>query len=117
MHGTPAQLEWMNVEEVARTRWRYWGAGLGDVRGEVEDAVRSHGEGSRLVIHGPTGSVIWPVEAGDDLVLDAGEAYLGLQRHPALRVRGAGASATLTFADAASRNAAIAELRRGDGDG
>lgn len=116
LHGTPAQLEWMNVEDVARTRWRYWGAGLGDVRRDVEDAVRSHGEGSRLVIHGPTGSVIWPVEAGDGLVLDAGEAYLGVSRHSALRVRGGGAAATLTFADAASRNAAIAELRRGDED-
>lgn len=116
LHGTPAKLEWMNVDDVARTRWRYWGAGLGDVRRDVEDAVRSHGEGSRLVIHGRTGSVIWPVEAGDGLVLDAGEAYLGVSRHPALRVRGGGAAATLTFADAASRNAATAELRRGDED-
>ena len=117
LHGTPAQLEWMNVQEVARTRWRYWGAGLGDVRGVVEDAVRSHGaESERLVIHGPTGSVIWPIEAGERLRLEAGDAYLGLARHPALRVRGDGAMATLTFADAASRDAALAELGRGRAD-
>ncbi len=58
----------MNVQEVARTRWRSWGAGLGDVRGVVEEAVRSHGaESERLVIDGPTGSVIWPIEAGERL--------------------------------------------------
>lgn len=113
LHGTPAQLEWMNVQEVARTRWRYWGAGLGDVRGVVEDAVRSHGaETERLVIHGPTGSVIWPIEAGERLRLETGDAYLGLARHPAIRVRGDGATATLTFADRASRDAALAELGR-----
>ena len=188
----------MNVQEVARTRWRYWGAGLGDVRGVVEDAVRSHGaESERLVIHGPTGSVIWPIEAGERLQLEAGDAYLGhcaapglarsrrwclghadlrrrrepgcgtrragswprrsvtvaatgeserlvihgpsgsviwpieagerlrlevgdaflgVARHPALRVRGEGAAATLTFADAASRDAALAELGRGRAD-
>ena len=108
----------MNVQEVARTRWRYWGAGLGDVRGVVEDAVRSHGaESERLVIHGPTGSVIWPIEAGDGLRLDGGDAYLGAgASHPALRVRGDGATATLTFADAASRDAALAELGRGRAD-
>lgn len=117
LRGTPAQLEWMNVQEVARTRWRYWGAGLGDVRREVEDAVRSHGaESERLVIHGPTGSVIWPIEAGERLRLEPGDAYLGLARHPALRVRGDGAVATLTFADAASRDAALAELGRGHAD-
>lgn len=117
LHGTPAKLDRMNVEEVARTRWRYWGAGLGDVRREVEDAVLSHGsESERLVIHGPTGSVIWPIEAGARLELDPGDAYLGLKRYPALHVRGHGAAATLTFADRAGRNAAIAELRRVNGD-
>lgn len=117
LHGTPAQLEWMNVEEVARTRWRYWGAGLGDVRRDVEEAVLSQGsESERLVIHGPTGSVIWPIEAGERLDIDAGDAYLGPTRHPALRIRGDGAAATLTFADAAGRDAAIAELRRGNDD-
>ncbi len=117
LHGTPAQLEWMNVQEVARTRWRYWGAGLGDVRGVVEEAVRSHGaESERLVIHGPTGSVIWPIEAGERLRLEPGDAYLGLARHPAVRVHGDGATATLTFADAASRDAALAELGRGRAD-
>lgn len=115
LRGTPARLEWMNVEEVARTRWRYWGAALGDVRQAVEDAVRAHGrEGERLVIHGPSGSVIWPIEDGDHLQVDAGVAYSGLTSHPALRVRGDGARATLTFADAASRDAAAAELQRGD---
>ena len=115
LRGTPARLEWMNVEEVARTRWRYWGAWLGDVRQVVEDAVRAHGrEGERLVIHGPSGSVIWPVEDGGDLRVEAGVAYAGLASHPALSVRGEGARATLTFADAASRDAAVAELQRGD---
>jgi hypothetical protein len=115
LRGTPARLAWMNVEDVARTRWRYWGAALGDVRGDVEEAVRAHGrEGERLVIHGPSGSVIWPIEASERLSLDAGEAYLGLKRYPALRVRGDGAAATLTFGDAADRDAAAAVLRRGD---
>jgi hypothetical protein len=115
LHGTPAQLEWMNVEEVARTRWRYWGAALGEVRGDVEAAVRSHGSGERLVLHGPTGSVIWPIESVDALELDAGDAFLGTHRAPALRVRGDGATATLTFADAPTRDAALAELRAADG--
>ena len=88
------------------------------MRREVEDAVLAHGpESRRLVIHGRTGSVIWPIEAGDRLRLDAGDAYLGLTRHPALRVRGDGAEATLTFADAASRDAALAEMGRGHADG
>jgi hypothetical protein len=116
LHGTPARLEWMNVEEVARTLWRYWGAGLGDVRQVVEDAVRAHGrEGERLVIHGPSGSVIWPVEAEGGLEIVAGEAFSGLTSHPALRVRADGSRATLTFADEARRDAALAELRRGEG--
>lgn len=115
LRGTPARLEWMNVEDVARTRWRYWGAGLGDVRQVVEDAVRAHGrEGERLVIHGPSGSVIWPIDDGGPLQIDGGEAFAGLTSHPALRVRGDGSRATLTFADAASRDAALAELQRGD---
>jgi hypothetical protein len=111
LHGTPAQLEWMNVGEVARTRWRYWGAELGDIRRDVEEAVRAHGrEGERLVVHGPTGSVIWPIEPGTRLEITAGTAHLGVGRHPALRVRGEGVAATLTFSDAASRDAAAAEL-------
>jgi hypothetical protein len=111
LHGTPAQLEWMNVGEVARTRWRYWGAELGDIRRDVEDAVRAHGrEGERLVVHGPTGSVIWPIERGTRLEITAGDAHIGFGRHPALLVSGDGVAATLTFADAASRDAAAAEL-------
>lgn len=118
LHGTPAQLEWMNVEDVARTRWRYWGAGLGDVRSEVEDAVRAHGrEGERLVLHGPTGSVIWPIEANAALQVEPADAYLGIRQHPAIRVRGDGAAAILTFADDADRDAALAELHRVNGDG
>ena len=112
LRGTPAELDWMNVEEVARTRWRYWGAALGDVRGEVEDAVRAHGnEGERLVLHGPAGSVIWPIEDAGALQLEVGDAFLGTRRMAALRLRGEGAAATLTFADAATRDAALAELR------
>jgi hypothetical protein len=108
----------MNVEDFARTRWRYWGAGLGDVRSDVEDAVRAHGrEGERLVLHGPTGSVIWPIEEGAALQVEAADAYLGIRQHPAIRVRGEGAAATLTFADAADRDAALAELHRVNGDG
>ena len=114
LRGTAAQLEWMNVEDVARTRWRYWGAGLGDVRRDVEEAVQAHGsEGDRLVVHGPTGSVIWPIEPGTQLEVEVGEAYVGVRRQPALRVRGGGASATLTFAEPAGRDAAAAELARG----
>ena len=114
LRGTPAQLEWMNVEEVARTRWRYWGAALGDMRGDVEEAVRSHGGGERLVLHGPTGSVIWPVENVHALELEVGDAFLGTHRMAALRLRGEGAAATLTFADVATRDAALAELRAAD---
>ena len=114
LRGTPAQLEWMNVEEVARTRWRYWGAALGDMRGDVEAAVRSDGGSERLVLHGPTGSVIWPIEKVGTLEVEAGDAFLGARRMPALRVRGASVAATLTFADAALRDAALAEIRAAD---
>ena len=114
LRGTPAQLEWMNVEEVARTRWRYWGAALGDVRGDVEEAVRSHGGGERLVLHGPTGSVIWPIENVRELGIEAGDAFLGTRRMAAVRLSGNGVAATLTFADAALRDAALAELRAAD---
>jgi hypothetical protein len=111
LRGAAARLEWMNVGEVARTQWRYWGAELGDVRRDVEEAVLAHGqEGERLVVHGQTGSVLWPIEGDDPLDLEAGDAFLGRHRHPALRVSGGGASATLTFADAAARDAAAAEL-------
>ena len=113
--GTPAQLEWMNVEEVARTRWRYWGAALGDVRREVEDAVRAHGsEGERLVVHGPSGSVIWPIEDDDRVEASPGDAYLGARRLPAIRVRGEGVEATLTFGDRQRRDDAVAELSGSD---
>jgi hypothetical protein len=114
LRGTPARMEWMNVGEVARTRWRYWGANLGDVRRVVEEAVRTHGNESEvLVVHGQTGSVLWPIEGAERPVLEAGDAFVGLRRSPALRVRGAGADAMLTFADAAERDAAAAELASG----
>jgi hypothetical protein len=113
LRGTPARLEWMNVEEMARTQWRYWGADLGDFRRDVEAAVRAHGEeAERLVVHGPAGSVLWPVEDGGGLALTAGDAHLGWRRLPALRVRGAGVGATLTFERATDRDAAAAELAR-----
>ena len=115
LYGTPAQLEWMSVEEVARTKWRYWGAALGDVRGDVEAAVRGQGSDERLVLHGPIGSVIWPVENVAALQIEAGEAFLGTHRAPALRLGGPGVTATLTFADARIRDAALAELRGADG--
>jgi len=115
LHGTPATLQWMDVEEVARTRWRYWGAALGDVRGDVEAAVRAHGDAAeRLVIHGPTGSVIWPIDHAGGLDIEVGDAFLGPRRLAAMRIRGEGAAATLTFADTASRDAALAELRAAD---
>jgi hypothetical protein len=110
--GTAAQLTWMSVEEVARIRWRYWGAALGDVRRSVEDAVRAHGSaGEQLVVYGPSGSVIWPIEDSAALKLQAGDAFLGLRRLPAVRVTGGGANVTLTFSDAAARDAAVGELR------
>ena len=115
LRGTPARLDWMNVEEVARTRWRYWGAALGDVRGDVEAAVRAHGGvGERLVLHGPIGSVIWPIEDVERLRLAAGDAFLGTRRMPALRVDGDDIAVTLTFADDATRDAALAEVRAAD---
>lgn len=115
LHGTPASLQWMDVGEVARTRWRYWGAALGDVRGDVEAAVRAHGDAAeRLVVHGPTGSVIWPIDRAGGLEIEVGDAFLGPRRLAAMRVRGDGAAATLTFADTASRDAALAELRAAD---
>ena len=115
LHGTPARLQWMDVEEVARTRWRYWGAALGDVRGDVEAAVRAHGDAAeRLVVHGPTGSVIWPIDHAGGLDIEVGDAFLGMRRLAAIRIRGDGAAATLTFADTASRDAALAELREAD---
>lgn len=112
LHGTPAHLQWMNVADVARLRWRYWGAALGDVRGEVEAAVRGDGDhGEWLVVHGPTGSVLWIVERPHAVEVAVGEAFLGLRRLAAMRVNGEGAKATLTFSDVPSRDAALAELR------
>lgn len=114
LRGTPAQLEWMKVEDVARTRWRYWGAELGDIRRTVEQAVREHGEaGERLVVHGPTGSVIWPVGEAGSIRVEAGEAYIGRRHRPALRVAGNGVAATLTFGAASARDAAAAALTGG----
>jgi hypothetical protein len=111
LRGTPARLEWMDVADVARTKWRYWGAELGDVRRVVEDAVReAGGEGEQLVIHGQTGSVLWPIDSDERLRLEAGEVFLGLRRLPALRVDGGGAAATLTFDRVADRDAAAAAL-------
>lgn len=113
LRGSPAQLEWMNVEDIARTQWRYWGAELGDFRRDVEEAVRAHGrERERLVVHGQTGSVLWPIEGDVRLEVTAGDAYVGWRRLPALRVRGDGVAATLTFASAVGRDAAAAELAR-----
>jgi hypothetical protein len=109
LRGTPAQLELMNVEDVARTRWRYWGAELGDIRRTVEDAVREHGAtGEQLVVHGPTGSVIWPVGDAEGLRVEAGDAFQGRGRRPALRVAGDGVTATLVFDSAPARDAAAA---------
>ena len=114
LRDTPAQLQWMNVEDIARTRWRYWGAELGDIRRDVEDAVREHGaEGERLVIHGSAGSVIWPVGDATGLSVEAGDAYLGRRQRPALRVAGDGVTATLTFDATAQRDAAAAALTGG----
>lgn len=114
LRGTPATLERMDVSEVARMRWRYWGAGLGDVRRDVEEAVRRHGEiGDQLVVHGPTGSVIWPIEPGTRLELESGDAFVGRRRQPALRVRGDGVQAAMTFRLPAERDAALAVLEAG----
>ncbi len=113
--GTPAQLQWMNVEEAARLRWRYWGAALGEVRGVVESAVREHGaDGERLVVYGPTGSLIWPIENPSDLAVRVGDAFIGVRRWPALGVRGGGANVVLTFTDPRSRDAAAVEIVAGD---
>ncbi len=109
--GTPARLQWMNVEEAARLRWRYWGAALGEIRGVVESAVKEHGsEGERLVVHGPTGSLIWPIESPSELAVRVGDAFMGFRRWSALNVRGEGADVILTFADPASRDAAAVEI-------
>lgn len=114
LRGTPATLERMDMAEVARMRWRYWGAGLGDVRRDVEEAVRRHGHATdQLVVHGPTGSVIWPIEPGARLDLESGDAFIGRRRRPALRVRGDDVAASLTFERAGDRDAAMAVLEGG----
>ncbi|MEO5986983.1 MAG: hypothetical protein ABIW50_09175 [Candidatus Limnocylindria bacterium] len=113
--GTPAQLQWMSVEEAARVHWRYWGAALGEVRGVVESAVREHGSrGERLVLYGPTGSLIWPIERPFELAVEGGDAFMWFRRRPALTVKGEGAAVVLTFADPASRDAAAVEIVAAD---
>ncbi|MCV0403971.1 MAG: hypothetical protein K5924_09720 [Chloroflexi bacterium] len=115
--ATPGQLQWMTIEEIARVRWRYWGAALGDMRRSVESAVRDQGAAvERLVLHAATGSVIWPIERPAELRVTPGDAHVGLRRRPAIELRGDGASVVLTFDDAADRDAALAELRA-DGRG
>ena len=114
LRGAPAQLEWMNVEEVARTQWRYWGAGLGDVRGVTSRTPsgrmdRRRSGSSSTAGPGPSSGPSRPAPECD---VRAGDAYLGPRRHPALGVRGDGAAATLTFADAASRDAAAGRAAR-----
>lgn len=114
--GSAARLEWLAVEEVARARWRYWGAALGEVRRNVEDAVRAAGPiGERLVVHGSAGSVLWPIDETPGLALERGTAYRGLRASPAIRFAGDDgvASGVMTFADAQARDRAFAELRHG----
>ena len=112
LHGTPARLEWLDVEEVARARWRYWGGGLGDMRGDLAAEVRADASGGpdRLVLHGPSASVIWSIEPPELEKVESGDAFLGIGRTAAIRVRADGANATLTFADAEARDRALAEL-------
>ncbi len=111
LDGTPARLQWMTVEEIAKVRWRYWGAALGDMRRAVESAVGEHGaQLERLVLHGPAGSLIWPIERPGDLRIEPGEAFLGVRRRSALGIRGDGAAVVLTFSDPGSRDSAAAEL-------
>lgn len=113
-HGTAAQLGWMTVEEIARLRWRYWGAALGDMRQSVESAVRDQGAAvERLVLHAATGSVIWSIEQPAGLAINPGDAHVGVRSRPGVELRGEGASIVLTFADAADRDAAVSELRAG----
>ncbi len=112
LHGAPIRMEWMNVEEVARLRWRYWGAALGDMRNAVESAVREHGsDEGRLVLHGATNSLIWSVERPSELEIVRGQGYLGFRSRPALGVRGEGASVILSFDTAAERDHAARELQ------
>lgn len=111
--GQAARLEWLAVEDVARTRWRYWGAGLGDVRRDVEEAVRAEGHlGERLVVHGSAGSVLWPVDDATALELERGTAFSGRGATPAIRFRSADgvAAGIMTFADGHARDRAFAEL-------
>ena len=112
LDGTPAALQWMDVEQVARIRWRYWGAALGDMRTAVETAVQTSGAArDRLILHGPTGSLLWPIERPEGLRVTAGDAYLGHRRRAAIGIRGDDASVVLTFDEASARDAALAELR------
>lgn len=108
----PGTLEWLPVSEVARTRWRYWGAALGDFRRDVEAAVReAGGDGEQLVVHSPVGSLMWSIESAKSPVVEAGEALVGLGRHPAVRIVARGTRLHLLFADSAARDRALAEVR------
>jgi len=112
LDGTAAELQWMDVEHIARVRWRYWGAALGDMRTAVETAVRTSGAArDRLVLHGPTGSLLWPVERPEAIRVTVGDAYLGPRCRSAIGIRGDGADVVLTFDEAGERDAALAELR------
>lgn len=119
LEGARARLEWLPMTEVARTRWRYWGAALGDYRRDIEASMRAAGAGVRqLVVHSPVESVLWafPAEATDASRADPGELYFGLRRAPGIRLRGPGLDAYLAFASRAQRDRALAEIGRGFGE-
>jgi hypothetical protein len=105
------ELTWMPAGEVARMSWRYWGAGLGATRSDLERPGGSDGDASELVVHSATGSILWPVarDAGP-LEIVPGDAFVGLRRLPAIRVHGPGVRAVLQFARREDRDRALAAI-------
>jgi hypothetical protein len=112
LDGEQGKLEWLPVGEVARTRWRYWGAQLGDLRGEVEAAVRATSQDAeQLVLHSPVGSVLWPLPAtGDGLSAEPGDLFFVRSRAPGIRLRADDVRAFLVFGGARERDQALGDI-------
>jgi hypothetical protein len=121
LDGEQGKLEWLPVAEVAKTRWRYWGAQLGDLRDQVEAAVRGAGhDAEQLVLHSPVNSVLWPLpttgrsgDKGDDddaLRAEAGDLFFVRGAAPGIRLQASDANAFLVFRDGRDRDRALSEI-------
>ena len=114
VHGVPGYLARLPIAELVRKRWQYWGAALGELSARLEAATVGDVGSDRadqLVLHSGHGSVLFPIQAGRSaLRVEPGELYTVGSQRAAIRMRGDGAEALLSFAGSADRERALAEL-------